>query len=601
MLSVSRLEASWARGSYRDEETQKRAKKSDDGVVLGGGDDAGGAGRGQDDESSTGALQFRMESVSPHHLSTALCFVLGLSVGEFQATAAFLPSSFFLVVGNIVWGCWLRSVASSEQEENRKTVLSALEQGHLPPFPRGSENTAAAKNQRGEDQQAPHPPNFFPQVLLPLGVAVFAAVLATLVSSWPFGAVVFVNFCFYVFYRHGFLFATACGLISGAVCLLAVVLMDRNFYPNLQITPWNTFQYNNPFGGRNNSTLYGVESFSYYPKNLLLNFNFLFPLALLSFPVTFFSPERRAKLRSMFSFGLLLDTPGEAEVVADLVDSFRADPWTTDLAFFLSRNTVFKHLSCSWALWLLLLSLIEHKEERFLYPVYPLLCLSATVAAVWLTRGFATRVLFLLVGPASLLRALALVNYFGEPVMDVWQQALKHTTAEPRSRICLANDWYRFPGHWFVAESSDVHFVESEFKGILPAKFDLELSPATNEPFRFNDRNREERDRYVPRSTCDFFVESYSRDELLKVQQRALFCRPVVDLEKSRQPFRSLFLLPINSYTNIVPLSFLQKFLSLRYYCLVRNGVDEGGEGDDEKVKEGVAGLSSSAPLAGSR
>ena len=126
----------------------------------------------------------------------------------------------------------------------------------------------------------------------------------------------------------------------------------------------------------------------------------------------------------------------------------------------------------------------------------------------------------------------------------------------------------------------------------------LAISETTNKPFLFNDRNKEEIDRYVPKSTCDFFVESYSRRELLKIQNSAIFCRPIVDLEHSKQPFRSLFLLPINSLMPFIPLSVVHKFLTLRYYCLVRNveeevSIIEGGGtgGGSEDLTKIIGGL----------
>lgn len=87
-------------------------------------------------------------------------------------------------------------------------------------------------------------------------------------------------------------------------------------------------------------TLYGVEPWSFYLKNLLLNFNVALPLALLLPPALLLLPwphwSPRAKREA-----LLFTSP----------------------AF----------------LWLGVMTSRPHKEERFLFPIYPLLALAAAL------------------------------------------------------------------------------------------------------------------------------------------------------------------------------------------------------------------------------
>ena len=87
-------------------------------------------------------------------------------------------------------------------------------------------------------------------------------------------------------------------------------------------------------------TLYGVEPWSFYLKNLLLNFNVALPLALLLPPVLAALPWPHWSLRAKREV-LLFTSP----------------------AF----------------LWLAVMASRPHKEERFLFPIYPLLCLAAAL------------------------------------------------------------------------------------------------------------------------------------------------------------------------------------------------------------------------------
>lgn len=63
--------------------------------------------------------------------------------------------------------------------------------------------------------------------------------------------------------------------------------------------------------------------------------------------------------------------------------------------------------------------------------------------------------------------------------------------------VCLGKDWHRYPSSFFLPNSNwNVRFVQSEFKGLLPAPF----SPGENGTSvihdHFNDQNREESSLY---------------------------------------------------------------------------------------------------------
>ncbi len=118
-----------------------------------------------------------------------------------------------------------------------------------------------------------------------------------------------------------------------------------------------------------------------------------------------------------------------------------------------------------------------------------------------------------------------------------------------------------------------IEFIRSDFKGVLPGQYGR---PGQ----RFNDRNREETDKYANKveEDCTFRIDSYDKREFMQIPNRnKLFCRPIVDLANSEFPFRSFYLFPINLELEAwyVPgflrrwhEKFVSKFVSLRYYCL---------------------------------
>ena len=78
--------------------------------------------------------------------------------------------------------------------------------------------------------------------------------------------------------------------------------------------------------------------------------------------------------------------------------------------------------------------------------------------------------------------------------------------------LCLAKEWYRFPGHYLVPDGVRVDFVKSEFAGLLPGHFGQGPFKGDDEvvksrwwarhetryvPAGLNDRNRGDASHYV--------------------------------------------------------------------------------------------------------
>lgn len=121
------------------------------------------------------------------------------------------------------------------------------------------------------------------------------------------------------------------------------------------IVPWNIISYN-LFSKAGGPKLYGTEPWYYYLLNGALNANILLPLALLSVPAVLLTAALEPKR-------LLITKPGQSS--AAILLAMRALPFY---------------------IWFGILSVQPHKEERFMFPAFPLICSNAALT-LGLVRG----------------------------------------------------------------------------------------------------------------------------------------------------------------------------------------------------------------------
>jgi alpha-1,2-mannosyltransferase len=105
--------------------------------------------------------------------------------------------------------------------------------------------------------------------------------------------------------------------------------------------------------------LYGTEPWYFYLLNLSLNFNILLPTALFSLPAL--AITHRIDRRRLGN-----DIPSPEQSSPFTLLALRLLPFYT---------------------WIGIMSIQPHKEERFMYPVYPLVCFNAAVTT-FLLRGW---------------------------------------------------------------------------------------------------------------------------------------------------------------------------------------------------------------------
>jgi alpha-1,2-mannosyltransferase len=149
-----------------------------------------------------------------------------------------------------------------------------------------------------------------------------------------------------------------------------------------------------------------------------------------------------------------------------------------------------------------------HKEERFMYVVYPLICLNAALALdscrsmlqrLFRFVGFAEAkevsrwLVWAIISAQTLLslgRELAQIRAYSGPMQVV-------SDVDSPSLICYGKEWYRFPSSFFVPSSSRAAFIKSEFSGLLPGKFNESdergwRSGVWQIPSGMNDQNQED-------------------------------------------------------------------------------------------------------------
>jgi alpha-1,2-mannosyltransferase len=266
------------------------------------------------------------------------------------------------------------------------------------------------------------------------------------------------------------------------------VAVDSFFYRKLVIVPWNIVAYN-VFGGREKGPeIFGTESWTFYIRNLLLNFNAWFVLALSAAPL----------LVLQATFGS-----------------------------HTSKQTLLRSVTflTPFYMWLAIFTCQPHKEERFMFPAYPFLALNAAIALHILlsyigssnAREMMGRIppklkfmvsigsVFLIIN-LGLLRTIGMITAYNAPFLSL-QSLEKVDTGNAGDSVCFGKEWYRFPSSFFLPNGMRAKFVRSEFRGLLPGEFTE--TEANRAPFAgtwvipsgMNDRNQEDPRKYVGAQT----------------------------------------------------------------------------------------------------
>lgn len=262
------------------------------------------------------------------------------------------------------------------------------------------------------------------------------------------------------------------------------VAVDLVFYGKVVIVPWRIVSYNILSGSSRGPDIFGTEPWHFYIRNLLLNFNAWFVLAIFAGPVLELQLlfTRRSSTRWTILRSMMISTP--------------------------------------FYMWLGIFSAQPHKEERFMYPSYPFLCLNAamTMHAILNYLGnpnpksiigkVPANVKLALVGASALaittvgiLRTVGTMSAYSAP-LEIYRPLQSLEYANMQGNVCLGKEWYRFPSSYFLPKAMRPRFVKSAFDGLLPGEFSEAgtisgILPTWLVPHGMNDENIEDPAKHV--------------------------------------------------------------------------------------------------------
>ncbi|XWS27334.1 hypothetical protein CRYUN_Cryun26dG0106300 [Craigia yunnanensis] len=355
--------------------------------------------------------------------------------------------------------------------------------------------------------------------LLEKPVWAVAVAAVGVILGWPFSILAFLPVTLYSLAKQ-FKQAFLSGAVTSIALLALSILVDYYYYQRWTSSVFNLLVYNVLGGGE--SHLYGTEGPLFYIRNGFNNFNFCFILALLFLGIL---PIARKK-------------------------------YAPDLLIVISPLYI----------WLAFMSLQPHKEERFLYPIYPLVCVAASAviesfpdlfrdkynpydnSIIVMIAKILRPVALSLILCASHSRTFSLINGYAAP-LEVYKILEHHDDAGIGSVLCVGSEWHRFPSSFFVPYYvGEVRWIDDGFQGLLPFPFNATLGGTSAAPPYFNNKNKASDEQYLQDlQACTFLVElqlnrsyPYRGNDLSTWEPIAAL--PYLDRELSPAKYRSFFI-----------------------------------------------------------
>ncbi|KAL8784248.1 MAG: hypothetical protein Q9213_004070 [Squamulea squamosa] len=286
------------------------------------------------------------------------------------------------------------------------------------------------------------------------------------------------------------------GVVRSLLVLALQVAVDAFFYHKVTVVPWNIVSYNVFGGSSRGPDIFGTESWDFYIRNLCLNFNLWFILALFVGPI----------------LGLQFLLHSRSTIKQSPI-----------------RSMVF---AAPFYLWLAVFSAQAHKEERFMYPAYPFLALSAAIALHTTLTNIGSSDPATLLGkiPAklklyvvslsvilaldiSVARTIGIVTAYRAP-LQIYAPLHEDRFVHSEANVCFGKDWYRFPSSYFLPNGMRAKFIKSAFDGLLPGQFTeaktgFGFFPGTwLIPPGMNDQNLEDPGKHIDIEHCSFLIDS---------------------------------------------------------------------------------------------
>ncbi|XP_031106851.1 dol-P-Man:Man(6)GlcNAc(2)-PP-Dol alpha-1,2-mannosyltransferase [Ipomoea triloba] len=350
--------------------------------------------------------------------------------------------------------------------------------------------------------------------------AMAVAVAATgVILGWPFSILAFLPITIYSLIRR-FRPVFFTGAVTSIVVMALSILVDHFYYKKWTSSVVNLLWYNVLGGGE--SHLYGTEGPLFYLRNGFNNFNFCFVLALLFVGILPFAKKKYAP----------------------------------DLLVVISPVYI----------WLAFMSLQPHKEERFLYPVYPLICVAASAViesfpdifhdkynpndpnVLVMIAKFLRPVALGFILCASHARTFSLINGYSAP-LEIYKHLSYHDDVGAGATLCVGSEWHRFPSSFLVPSYVDnVQWLDDGFRGLLPFPFNSSLGGTSAAPSYFNNKNKASDKQYLANpEECTFLVELQLKRPFMTrgsdhSKWEVVAALPYLDRELSPPLYRSFFI-----------------------------------------------------------
>ncbi|CAH8869653.1 unnamed protein product [Trichobilharzia szidati] len=322
---------------------------------------------------------------------------------------------------------------------------------------------------------------------------------------WPFAAILGLPLAVDMIIHKKLNYLVKSSILWALFLIPPLVAVDSFYYGRFVLAPLNIILYNLfPHSKQESgsaSQLYGVEPSSFYIKNYILNQNV------------------------MCIFALLLSLHTIFRLVLWLLPTKKLLKTCNDKNKTSISQVSFKVCMCL-LLWNGIFFLQAHKEERFLFPCYPLIAIASTIfilefLPVFICKriniSFPIVVLCSFILLMSVSRISTLIRWYSSPMFLV-----RHLPVVPlqshKPMLCMGRDWHLFPSRYFLpggAERWDVGFVQSNFSGQLPGQFvrpapgSVVSSSTRTDGNHFNSENLEEPDRFIRNETfkCSFMFD----------------------------------------------------------------------------------------------
>ncbi|RZC89683.1 hypothetical protein C5167_036295 [Papaver somniferum] len=351
---------------------------------------------------------------------------------------------------------------------------------------------------------------------------------AGVILGWPFSILVVAPVtCYCLLKRFKQVFFPAAA--TSVVVLTLSVVTDYYHYGKWTSSVFNLLVYNVAGGGE--SHLYGTEEPSFYLRNGFNNFNFGLVLALLFVAILPIAKKKYA--------------PDLLVVVSPIY------------------------------IWLAFMSLQPHKEERFLYPIYPLICVAASAVIESFPDLFRNKYdpeyRSVLVMIAKVLRPIALgvilcashgrtfslIHGYSAP-LEIYKHLEHYEDSGNSSVLCVGSEWHRYPSSFFIPDYvSEVRWIDDGFRGLLPHPFNSSLGGTAASPPYFNNKNKASDKQYLKDlEACTFLIELQLKrpyptrgSDINKWE--VLAALPYLDRELSPAKYRSFFIPYVWGHMNV--------------------------------------------------